>query len=71
MSLNLGSTANTLQWEIYTADMRKVADGTESSASRAVFSQTASLASGIYIARIVATENGISRQAIQKLIITR
>jgi len=71
LTLRLPASADSIHWELYTCDMRMVAQGTEYSRNEVVFSQTAALASGIYIARVEASADGISRQSVQKLILTR
>jgi DNA-binding beta-propeller fold protein YncE len=71
VSVRLPFAAQQIHWEIYSADMRMVAQGTEYASAEATYDQTADLASGVYIARLQASDGSASRQVIQKLVFTR
>lgn len=71
LTLSLPSASTEIHYEIYTADLRKVAEATESGVSEAVFDRTSELASGVYIAMLRESQNGVTRQAVQKFVITR
>lgn len=71
LNLQVPFQADELRWELYSADMRRVAEGSEQNRDRAQIIQTADLGSGVYMIRMKVTDNGESRESIQKIVITR
>jgi DNA-binding beta-propeller fold protein YncE len=70
LQLQLPFKADRVSWDLLSLDMRRVAAGDESNSDLAS-TDTQGLESGVYIVRAKVQVGGESRQAIQKIIITR
>jgi hypothetical protein len=71
LQLILPAAADKITWQLFTADMRLAGETQAVGQSHVSFTQTADLASGVYLAKVTMEENGTQRQSLQKIIITR
>lgn len=71
LNLKVPFEAQELRWELYSADMRRVAEGSVAHRDTAQIVQTADLGSGVYMIRMRVSDGIDSREAIQKIVITR
>jgi sugar lactone lactonase YvrE len=71
LQLILPAAADRVTWQIFSADMRLQGEVEALGQSHVAYAQTAQLAAGVYLAKVTMEENGIQRQSLQKIIITR